>query len=58
MRKDLNEWKSSHDMSVRLGVLEEVLKMKKRGVFDYRILFFVILMVLLYLFLKTVELVP
>tara|TARA_Y100000310_G_C20340286_1_gene649464 strand:+ start:444 stop:620 length:177 start_codon:yes stop_codon:yes gene_type:complete len=58
VRKDLNEWKSSHDMSVRLGVLEEVLKMKKRGVFDYRILFFVILMVLLYLFLKTVELVP
>ena len=62
--KEINEIKTSlnynklyNDMDKRLSVIELLLK-KKRGALDHRILFWILLAILLYLFLKSVGILP
>jgi len=56
IKKDLNFNNLSNDIKVRLTVLERLLDMKKnkRGQIDPRIIWWIILLILIFLFLKSI----
>ncbi len=54
IKKDINTEKLNNDMNVRLKVIEHLLKNKRGQIIDPRIIFVIIILILLYLFLKSI----
>ncbi len=54
IRNSLKEKKLYDDMDVRLRVVESLLKVNRKGQIDPRIIFWIILIILIFLFLRAV----
>tara|TARA_Y100000310_G_C20340286_1_gene649463 strand:+ start:49 stop:441 length:393 start_codon:yes stop_codon:yes gene_type:complete len=57
LEKDLNVHKLFEDLSIRLGVVENMLK-KKKAQIDPKLFYWILMIILLYLFLKSFGVFP